>query len=63
MSEESTTVGLDRAKNVFQVHGGDGKGRAVLRKITPRICLTGSPGPDAGGIRPLERDDGADGFL
>ncbi len=27
-----TTVGLDLAKNVFQVHGADGAGRAVLRK-------------------------------
>ena len=29
---EITTVGLDLAKNVFQVHGADGEGRAVLRK-------------------------------
>jgi transposase len=29
---EITTVGLDLAKNVFQVHGADGSGRAVLRK-------------------------------
>ena len=29
---EITTVGLDLAKNVFQVHGADGTGRAVLRK-------------------------------
>ncbi len=27
-----TTVGLDLAKNVFQVHGADGAGRAILRK-------------------------------
>lgn len=26
------TVGLDLAKNVFQVHGADSAGRAVLRK-------------------------------
>lgn len=26
------TVGVDLAKNVFQVHGADGAGRAVLRK-------------------------------
>jgi transposase len=26
------TVGLDLAKNVFQVHGVDDAGRAVLRK-------------------------------
>ena len=29
---EITTVGLDLAKNVFQVHGADGSGRAVLRR-------------------------------
>jgi len=29
---EIITVGLDLAKNVFQVHGADGNGRAVLRK-------------------------------
>ena len=26
------TVGLDLAKNVFQVHGVDGDGRVVLRR-------------------------------
>ena len=30
------TVGLDLAKNVFQVHGADGAGRAVLRKKVRR---------------------------
>ena len=29
---EIITVGLDLAKNVFQVHGTDGAGRVVLRK-------------------------------
>jgi transposase len=29
---EIITVGLDLAKNVFQVHGADGAGRGVLRK-------------------------------
>lgn len=29
---EIITVGLDLAKNVFQVHGADGSGRAALRK-------------------------------
>jgi len=27
-----TTVGIDLAKNVFQVHGVDERGKAVLRK-------------------------------
>ena len=29
---EIITVGLDLAKNVFQVHGADAAGRAVFRK-------------------------------
>ena len=29
---EITTVGLDLAKNVFQVHGADTRGSVVLRK-------------------------------
>ena len=29
---EITTIGLDLAKNVFQVHGADDAGRAILRK-------------------------------
>ena len=29
---EITTVGLDLAKNVFQLHGADASGRAVLRR-------------------------------
>jgi transposase len=27
-----TTVGIDLAKNVFQIHGVDGRGKAALRK-------------------------------
>lgn len=34
---EITTIGLDLAKNVFQVHGADGTGRAVLRKKLLRV--------------------------
>ena len=30
--DEITTVGLDLAKRVFQVHGADAKGRLVLQK-------------------------------
>ncbi len=29
---EITTIGIDLAKNVFQVHGVDRHGKAVLRK-------------------------------
>jgi hypothetical protein len=27
-----TTIGIDLAKNVFQIHGVDGSGKAVLKK-------------------------------
>lgn len=37
MSEIVTAV-LDLAKNVFQVHGADGTGLAVLRKKLRRFC-------------------------
>jgi transposase len=32
----NTTIGLDIAKNVFQVHGVDAKGNVVLRKVLKR---------------------------
>lgn len=31
-----TTIGLDLAKNVFQVHGTDDRGKAMLRKALKR---------------------------
>ncbi|MBC2650166.1 IS110 family RNA-guided transposase [Novosphingobium aerophilum] len=36
---EITTIGLDIAKNVFQLHGVDGDGRAVLRRKVKRDQL------------------------
>ncbi len=36
---EVTTIGLDLAKHVFQVHGADGEGRPVLRKKLRRSKL------------------------
>lgn len=38
---EITTVGLDLAKTVFQAHGADGSGRAVLRRKV-LSCVDGS---------------------
>jgi len=32
-----TTIGIDLAKNVFQLHAVDSKGRAVLRKRQRRV--------------------------
>ncbi len=34
---EIITIGLDLAKNVFQVHGADTAGRSVLRKKLRRM--------------------------
>jgi transposase len=34
-----TTIGIDLAKNVFQVHGADDQGRAVLRKQLKRAQM------------------------
>ena len=34
-----TTIGIDLAKNVFQVHGVDARGKAVLRKAVKRAEL------------------------
>ena len=31
-----TTIGIDLAKNVIQVHGVDERGKAVLKKQLPR---------------------------
>lgn len=39
---EIITVGLDLAKNVFQVHGADATGGAVLRKKLRRAQVLGS---------------------
>ena len=38
---EITTIGLDIAKNVFQIHGVDREGRAVLRRKVKRDQLLG----------------------
>jgi transposase len=34
-----TTVGIDLAKNIFQIHGADSKGKAVLKKKLSRKGL------------------------
>jgi hypothetical protein len=65
---EIVTIGLDIAKNVFQLHGVDRSGTIVLRKAQPASRLLqhpsalpdrdgglrdGSPlGPHAHGLRP-----------
>src|SRR4051795_11646339 len=36
MQQQATTVGLDLAKNLFQVHGADAQGRPVLKKRLAR---------------------------
>ena len=42
---EIITVGLDLAKNVFQAHGANASGRAVLRKRLRRDQVPGFFGP------------------
>ena len=34
--KEDTTIGIDLAKNVFQVHGVDGRGKRVLKRQLKR---------------------------
>ena len=38
-----TTIGIDLAKNVFQVHGADDQGRAVLKKQLKRAEVLPMP--------------------
>jgi transposase len=56
MQQQVTTVGLDLAKNLFQVHGADAQGRPVLERKLARgkvreffanlpPCLVGLEGP------------------
>ena len=51
---EITTIGLDLAKHVFQVHGVDAEGATVLRKQT-------SAGTGAGVLQPTAALSGGDG--
>ena len=39
---EVTTIGLDLAKTVFQIHGADETGRAVIRKQLRRNPAAGA---------------------
>ena len=39
--QKVTLIGLDLAKNVFQVHGCDGQGRGVVRKRLKRRQVLG----------------------
>ena len=37
--EQATTIGLDIAKHVFQVHGADAAGHVLFRKRITRVKL------------------------
>ena len=39
--KQATTIGLDIAKHVFQVHGADGAGHVLFRKRITRVKLFG----------------------
>ena len=56
---EIITVGLDLAKNVFQVHGADGTGRAVLRKKLRRAQVLEFFGQLPGCVVAMEACGGA----
>ena len=51
--EQATTIGLDIAKHVFQVHGADAGGHALLRRRIVRSKLIGflSPALTTGFVR------------
>ena len=49
-----STVGLDLAKHVFQVHGVDASGRVVIAKAMRRNKLLRCP-PALWGSRPADR--------
>ncbi|NYT79435.1 IS110 family transposase, partial [Alcaligenaceae bacterium] len=34
-----TTIGIDLAKNVFQIHGADARGKTVLRRQLKRAQM------------------------
>jgi len=59
VTSEITTVGLDLAKNVFQVHGADGTGRAILRKKLKRAQVLELFGQLAPCVVAMERCGGA----
>ncbi len=42
---EIATIGLDIAKNVFQIHGIERNGKIVLRKALRRSQVRGSSAP------------------
>jgi hypothetical protein len=42
-----TTIGLDIAKSVFQIHGVDAGGQAVIRRQLKRLAESPSPCPQS----------------
>ena len=52
--EQATTIGLDIAKHVFQVHGADGAGHVLFRKRITRVKL-----PGFSQLKPVRRGDGS----
>jgi transposase len=52
---EVSTVGIDLAKSVFQIHGGDASGRVVFRKKLRRDQVLPSFRPCRGAWSPWRR--------
>jgi hypothetical protein len=53
--EQATTIGLDIAKHVFQVHGADGAGHVLFRKRITRVKTSRF----LSSARPVRRRDGS----
>ena len=57
--EQATTIGLDIAKHVFQVHGADGAGHVLFRKRITRVKLLGFLAAQTGCVVAMEACAGA----
>jgi transposase len=57
--EQGTTIGLDIAKHVFQVHGADAAGHVLFRKRITRAKLLGFLAAQAPGLVAMEACAGA----
>src|SRR5215469_1372832 len=53
--EQVSTIGLDIAKHVFQVHGADAAGHVLFRKRITRVKLLSFPSS----ANPVRRGDGS----
>jgi|SRR6516165_9441371 len=57
--EQATTIGLDIAKHVFQVHGADGAGHVLFRERVTRVKLLSFLAAQTRCVVPMEACAGA----